>query len=491
MSDHPASGPPANPFLDAVQATPAGTGPAPRAVVAASADLAAVTDPFGIGDAAAPAAARPAPRKAAVASVPDPAPKAPAVKKASAAKKTAKRAPATKKTTASRPKKTTARKPASSLPPRPKKAAGAECLPDDVVLTLVAEAEEALGDGSHVEELPVKLSPSRGKDYQQCPRLFYYKTILHLRTPPTVATTRGTLTHTALERIFDYPAETRTPEVAVPYVRAAWANLIDPLRARADVEPGSPEDVIRGLEENYRDMVLPGSEEEQKKLAAAQQYQDLVAGDPTKEEELLTSAEEMVRRWFQMERVANFDPTKVVLPDGSKLDGRELYLDAEVIGAPLHGIIDRLDSWATAEGKRLYSISDYKTGKVVGEGRRYSQQWMNKIREDAFFAMKVYAVLCEEMFGIVPQMLRLIYVKTGSREEGILTYRVTPQMMARTRAEMSRLWKDIVKTAEQKKWEPKTGPLCSWCAFRAACPAFSDASSGEDAPEAPALPRAS
>ena len=75
-------------------------------------------------------------------------------------------------------------------------------------------------------KLPKKLSPSRAKDYLQCPRMFFEKTIAKTITfKNTEATTKGTLVHYALEKIFDLPKEDRTPENAVKYIRPHWEEL--------------------------------------------------------------------------------------------------------------------------------------------------------------------------------------------------------------------------------------------------------------------------
>jgi putative RecB family exonuclease len=58
------------------------------------------------------------------------------------------------------------------------------------------------------------LSPSRASDFKQCPLLYRFRTIDKLPSPPSPAAARGTLVHAVLERLFDLPADERTPAAA-------------------------------------------------------------------------------------------------------------------------------------------------------------------------------------------------------------------------------------------------------------------------------------
>lgn len=304
--------------------------------------------------------------------------------------------------------------------------------------------------------LPERISPSRAKDFAQCPKLFFYKTILGMTTPNTIATTRGTLAHAALELIFDHPRPERTAEVAVAYVRPAWAAMVDPLVERASVEPASPEARVRDLAKAWRDELEAGSEEEAKALASAADYRALCAPGSAEETELLTTAEECVVAYFSMEDPKIFDPV-----------GRELHLQASALGVTMHGFIDRLDKYTTKAGEERVVISDYKTGRVPSE----------RFTDEAFFAMKVYAVLYFESFGVVPHQLRLIYVREG-HSSAIKKLQVTPVLIERTKKQMAALWKAMKAAERSGVWETKTGPLCPYCHFQDVCPAFNSGIDG-------------
>ena len=55
------------------------------------------------------------------------------------------------------------------------------------------------------------LSPSRAKDFKQCPLMFRFRTVDRLPEPPSLEALRGTLVHSVLEHLYDGPAAARTP----------------------------------------------------------------------------------------------------------------------------------------------------------------------------------------------------------------------------------------------------------------------------------------
>ena len=324
---------------------------------------------------------------------------------------------------------------------------------DASVLDLIAlvAAARARG-GSDMDHLPGRLSPSRASDFVQCPQLFYYKTICGITEPSTVQNARGTLAHGAFERIFDHPAGERTPDLAVSYLRPTWEEMTN-----TDLdETECPID----------------SKERDRQLARAADYLRLAPKGSDTEAEIFAFAERCVRNWFNIERVNNFSPTQVEMPAGTVVDGRELHVAAEMFGVTLHGFIDRLDRWVDARGNAHYSVSDYKTGKFAGEGKSYHPRTMERIRYESFFQLRIYALLCWEMFGIQVERLRLLYVKNESKDVAIKELVVTRQMMDSTKEEVRTIWKGITKAARTGQWETRTGPLCDYCFFNDICPAF-------------------
>src|SRR5690348_3697343 len=71
------------------------------------------------------------------------------------------------------------------------------------------------------------LSPSRAADFKTCPLLYRFRSIDRLPEQPTPDQARGTLVHAVLEKLFDLPAEERTPERAGALVEPQWQRLAE------------------------------------------------------------------------------------------------------------------------------------------------------------------------------------------------------------------------------------------------------------------------
>jgi len=280
--------------------------------------------------------------------------------------------------------------------------------------------------------------------------LFHYKTILGLRTPQTVATARGTLAHTVFERLFDLEREERTPERACSFIEPAWETMIEPIKDHTLVDPESLEAQVREAAGLWREEIVEGSDREARLLEDAYDYQELVPPESPEEQAFLAEVTRCVENYFTIERPWNFDPV-----------GREVHLEATFEDLTLHGFIDRLDRYSTESGEERWVISDYKTGKVPRA--RYL--------DDAFFAMKVYALLLSQNEGVIPYSLRLIYVG-ANKDQAVQVLNVDANVLESTQRKMTNLWRDITHSAEADVWETKTGPLCNWCHFQSQCPAF-------------------
>jgi putative RecB family exonuclease len=156
-------------------------------------------------------------------------------------------------------------------------------------------------------ELPRTLSPSKVSSFTDCALAFRFSAIDRLPEPPTVAATRGTLVHAALERLHRLEPAERTLDAALACLDDATTALTD-----------DPEYVALGLDDE---------------AAAA----------------FRAEAAELVRNDFMIE-----DPTSV------RSIGLELKVEAEIDGIRLRGIIDRLE--LDADGELV--VTDYKTGSA-------------------------------------------------------------------------------------------------------------------------------
>jgi putative RecB family exonuclease len=163
--------------------------------------------------------------------------------------------------------------------------------------------------------LPVSLSPSKVSSFTDCGLAFRFSAIDHLPEPPSLAATRGTLVHAALERLFCLEPHERTHERALTCLEEASTSLRE-----------HPE--FSGLEL-----------------------------DAEAEATFVDEARVLLEKYFRLE-----DPTTIT-PIGI-----ELKLEVEVGGVTLRGIIDRLE--LDADGELV--VTDYKTGRAPGE--RQEQQ---------------------------------------------------------------------------------------------------------------------
>ncbi|MCP4793963.1 MAG: PD-(D/E)XK nuclease family protein [Actinomycetia bacterium] len=261
-------------------------------------------------------------------------------------------------------------------------------------------------------KLPKKLSPTAAKDFVQCPRLFFEKKVARsIVFESTEATTKGTLVHHALEKIFDHDRADRTPDNAVTYVRPEWDRLV----TRRD-------------------------------------YGQLAAMAPERIEAMLAEAEEMVREYFTIEDPTKFDPA-----------GREQWVTARMGDATMNGVIDRFDAVPDGAGNVRHYITDYKTGKLPRE--RYE--------DEAFFAMRIYAAGIRETKGVTVDAIRLVHTRHG--KAGVLTRGVDDAVIDTTIEEFEQIWADIRQAATAGRFPCQTSPLCNWCdAQTTTCPAWQD-----------------
>jgi putative RecB family exonuclease len=248
--------------------------------------------------------------------------------------------------------------------------------------------------------MPTSLSPSRLSAFTECALAFRFSAIDRLPEPPSPWATRGTLVHATLERLFCLPPAERTLEAAL----SCFAEAADALQSH-------PEFVGLQL-------------------------------DATAEQVWLDEAEQLVRRYFQLE-----DPTRV------HAIGLELFLQAEVDGVTLRGIIDRLD-WVDGE----LVVTDYKTGRAPP-----LQHERHRLAGVHF-----YSLLCEETFGRRPARIQLLHLA----EPVALIVEPSDRSTRGVRRTATAVWKAVERACERDDFRPKPSRLCDYCAFKAYCPAF-------------------
>ncbi|MFD1506841.1 RecB family exonuclease [Georgenia yuyongxinii] len=152
------------------------------------------------------------------------------------------------------------------------------------------------------------LSPSRAKDFRQCPLLFRFRAVDRLPEPPSQAAVKGSLVHAVLEHLFDLPAAERTEESAQRLLDPQWAQLREKRPEVATMFAG-PEDLGAWL----------------------------------------AQARSLLTQYFRMENPQRLEPAE-----------RELLVETELSsGVLLRGFVDRIDVAPSGAVR----VVDYKTGK--------------------------------------------------------------------------------------------------------------------------------
>ncbi len=249
--------------------------------------------------------------------------------------------------------------------------------------------------------LPRSLSPSKVSSFKSCPLSFRFANIDKLPEATTIHQLRGTLVHSVLERFFwEVPSDRRNSEAVSQCLDLVWGEV----QGDADLESLTPTESDRLR--------------------------------------LRSDIDKLVRSDLELE-----DPKAV------NAVGVEIMLEAEIDGALMRGIIDRLD---ITDGGDLVVI-DYKTGRVPSP--TYYQT--------ALQGVNLYALLCEKVLGEPPRSVRLHYLSGPA----VIESNPTPQSVKGTRIRAGAVWKAIGRACETEDFRPKPSALCKWCSFTEFCPA--------------------
>jgi putative RecB family exonuclease len=277
---------------------------------------------------------------------------------------------------------------------------------------------DAAPSGEQDQPRPWALSPSRAGDFMTCPLLYRLRVIDRLPEPSSPVTTRGTLVHGVLERLFDSPAPERTIDRAASLLEPEWQRL---------------------LEERPELIDLFASVE-----APAEASTDTPASTGDAVSAWLASARVLLETYFALE-----DPTRIEPAQ------RELLVEAELTdGVRLRGFVDRVDVAPSGATR----IVDYKTGNSPSE----------LFEGKALFQLKFYALVMWRVSGTIPALLQLMYL--GDKE--ILRYAPDEADLLATERKVRALWAAIERALEKREFPPRTSRLCDWCAHKALCPEF-------------------
>lgn len=194
---------------------------------------------------------------------------------------------------------------------------------------------------------------------------------------------------------------------------------------------------------------------EWQRLTAGQPELADLFDDPAATDVWLDSARVLLDGYFTVEDPQRLEPAE-----------RESMVEAVVgDGLRLRGIIDRLDISPGGDVR----VVDYKSGgapREAFEGR-------------ALFQVKFYALVLWRARGVVPRVLRLLYL--ADREA--CDYTPHPEELLRFERTVLALWQAIERATRDRDFRPKPSRLCDWCRHQALCPEF-----GGTPPEFPSRP---
>jgi len=165
--------------------------------------------------------------------------------------------------------------------------------------------------------------------------------------------------------------------------------------------------------------------------------------DDEHDELLRLRARDLLDNYFRLE-----DPREI------RPIGIELRLEAPLGDLNLRGIIDRLE--LDEDGGLV--VTDYKTGAAPRQ--QYEQGRLGGVH--------FYSFLCEELFGVRPSKVQLLYLA----DPVAIVAQPTDQASRGLRRKLTAVWSAIERSCEREDFRPRPSKLCDWCAFQIHCPAF-------------------
>jgi hypothetical protein len=244
---------------------------------------------------------------------------------------------------------------------------------------------------------PKSLSPSSISDFKNCPQSFLFQYLFGLKQPANAALAKGTICHSALEQIFDLAPTERTLPVLQNLFRREWAQT-------------RQTDAYRHLFQNDTSSETAWG---QQALQLLQHYVQLE--DPaTVPRPNPVQREVWVRSNLQVDAalgVTGYTTATATTTTTTTASTTTSSTDAsnETDTFLVRGIVDRLDmvqvddyhhhhhhsDGTTASADRIVlRLIDYKTGKAPD--LKYSPTMNQKIQQQAFFQLKIYALLLRE-----------------------------------------------------------------------------------------------
>jgi putative RecB family exonuclease len=158
----------------------------------------------------------------------------------------------------------------------------------------------------------------------------------------------------------------------------------------------------------------------------------------------MDSTRELLAAYFTLE-----DPRRLEPAERESLV--QTCIDDQLV---IRGYVDRLDISPAGELR----VVDYKTGGAPREA----------FEARALFQLKFYALVLWRTRGVVPRVLRLVYLKDSE----VCDFSPDPDELMRFERTLLALWRAIERAKTAQDFRPKPSRLCDWCSHQALCPTF-------------------
>jgi hypothetical protein len=242
--------------------------------------------------------------------------------------------------------------------------------------------------------LPTHFSPTSLEQFHKCPQAFFFQYILKLTPDPpmTPELARGIMCHTALEEVFDLRPADRNLINLENLFRRAWKKVRGERRLNSElIIPVDAEGFSNNKEKNIYDALFWKKDDDEKKMSASY--------DIESERDWGQSSLRLLKNYMELEDPSHQSPLI-----------REMWVHARfpsvnnsnILNAHddfiIKGKIDRIDivpTKNTSSDRVQLQIIDYKTGKKPWF--KYSQSVNDRIFQDQFWKMKVYALVLWKM----------------------------------------------------------------------------------------------
>lgn len=274
---------------------------------------------------------------------------------------------------------------------------------------------------------PKALSPSSIKEFQACPQSFFFQYILGLKQPTTAVLAKGSMCHSALERLFDLDPGDRSLPVLQNLFRTVWSEhrLTDLYRPLFEEEPdgsGEGDSVVDSSTDTESSTVQEQQErvrDVQREVAWGRESLQLLDNYWRIENAAQVMRPNPVQREMWVRAPLSVQGPRLVADDTAALSDSTSSNDETFL---VRGIIDRLDMVQDAANKTDVTLRliDYKSGKAPD--LKYSPSMNEKIQKEAFEQLLIYALLHRETGlnkknSIPLRYLRLFYLTSVVPDE--------------------------------------------------------------------------